>query len=75
MPVGCLLVGVGDFQEGFLGKGLADNLHPHRQPVGKAGRDRDARQPGDIYRQGTDVTEVHLEGVVHLLANLEGGGG
>ncbi len=55
MPLGCLLIGVGDFEEGFLSKGLADNLHPYRQTVGKAGWNGNSRQAGNIYRQGADI--------------------
>ena len=56
MPVGRLLVGVGDFEDGFFGEGFADNLHTNRQPVGKASGDGDSRHSGDIYRQGADIT-------------------
>ena len=77
MPVSCLLVGVGDFEEGFFGKGLADNLHAYRQPVGKAGWDGDSRHASNVYWQGADVTQVHLQWVIYLLPDFEwdGGGG
>ena len=75
MPIGGLLVGVGDFEDGLLREGLADNLHPYRQPVGKASRDGDSRQSGNIYGQGADVAQIHLERVVYLLTDFEGDGG
>ena len=75
MPLGCLLVGVGDFEDGFLTKGLADNLHADGQPIGKASGDRNSWQAGNIYGEGADITQIHLERVVYLLANLEGDGG
>ena len=55
VPLGCLFVGVGDFEQGFLAEGLADNLHTDRQPIGKASRDRNRRQAGNVYRQGADI--------------------
>ena len=55
MPLGCLLVGVGDFEDGFLAEGLADYLHAYRQSIGKAGGDGDSRQTGNVYRQGADI--------------------
>jgi len=75
MPLGRLLIGVGDLQNRFLPEGLADNLHADGQAVGKASRNGNGGQAGDIYGQGTDVAEVHLERVVYLLPYFEGDGG
>ena len=75
MPFGGLLVGIGDFEDGLFAEGLADNLHADGQPIGKAGGDGNPGEAGNIYGQGANVTEIHLERVVHLLANLKGDGG
>ena len=75
MPLCCLLVGISDFEDCFLGEGLADNLKADGKSVAEAGRDGDGRQAGDVYWDGADIREVHLEGVVYLLANLKGDGG
>ncbi len=75
MPFSRLLVSIGDFEDGFLGKGLGDNLHTDGQPISKASRNGDCRQASNIYGQGADITQVHLERVIHLLTNLEGDGG
>ena len=75
MPLGGLLVGVGDLQHGLLAEGFADNLHAHGEAFAEAGRYGYSRNPSDIYRQGADIAEVHGEGVVHLLPYLEGDGG
>ena len=55
MPVGCLLVGVGDFEQRFLAEGLTDNLHAYGKSISKAGGDGDSWQAGDIYGQGADI--------------------
>jgi len=75
MPLRRLFVGVGGFEEGFLTKGLADNLHAYGQAVGETGGDGNTRETGNIYGQSADVTEIHLKRVVHPLANLKGDGG
>ena len=75
MPFGCLLVGVGDFEEGFFAEGLADNLHAYGQPIGKASRDGDSGYTRNIYGQGADIAQVHLERVIRLFPNLEGDSG
>ena len=75
MPISRLLIGVGDFKEGFFAEGLADNLHTYRQAIGKAGRYRNRRYAGDVYRQGTDITQIHLQRVIRLLPDFEWGGG
>ena len=72
MPLGCLLVGVGNFEDGFLSKGLGDNLQTDGQPISKAGWNGNGWQPGNIYGQGADIAQIHLERVIHLFANLEG---
>src|SRR3990170_3034541 len=88
MPCRRLLEGVGGAQERLLIEGAGHELDAHRQPsapgrgpvwarwpVDEARRHRDARDAGDVNRQGEDVAQVHLEGVVQLLAEPEGGRG
>lgn len=75
MPLGCLFVGVGDVQKGLFAEGLADNLHPDGQAIPEARREGDGGDARDIDGQGADIAQVHLEGVVRLLPNLEGDSG
>ncbi|GAI14711.1 unnamed protein product, partial [marine sediment metagenome] len=49
---------MGDFEDGFFGEGLADNLHPNREPIGEAGRYGNSRQSRNIYRQGALKTDL-----------------
>src|SRR5665647_966617 len=47
----------------------------HRQTLVKTGRQGEARDAGQVRRDGRDVVEVHRHRVVQLLPQLEGGGG
>ncbi len=67
MPLSCLLVGVGDFEEGFFAEGLADNLHAYWQSIGEAGRNRNSWHAGNVYRQEVAVAAVDLLGMKALL--------
>lgn len=77
MPRGGLLVGVGDAEEG----GFPERFSEQLKTDGKLGIGRETTgqaEPGNprqIAGDGEDVAEVHLEGVLSLLPDLEGGGG
>src|SRR5688572_29256463 len=72
--IGGLLQGVGDAKDGLLGEGAADDLHADGEAIHEAGGDADAGEAGDIDGDGADVAEVHLQGVIDLLSDLEGHG-
>ena len=50
MPLGRLLIGMGNLEDSLLGEWFPDNLHTYRQVVGKTGWYRDGRQAGNVYR-------------------------
>src|SRR5436190_7821409 len=76
MPVGRLLVAMGDAEELRFGKVIAGELQADRQagvvePTGHGKR----RQSGERRRDGEDVIEVHLHRIIAFRADGERGGG
>ena len=55
-----------------------EKLHAHRKvwfPFGLSARNGNARDAGKAGGNGVDIGEIHLQGIVHTLAELEGGDG
>jgi len=69
------LEGVGDAQEARLVEVFGEDLHAHgKAPLtrGVAAGDADSRDPRQAGGDGIDVGKVHLKGIVHFFAELEG---
>ena len=67
--------GRGRLVHDFVALLRGDELEADGQAVvGQAGRDGHGRHAGEVGRNGGDVVHVHGQRVVHLLAELEGGG-
>src|SRR5262245_31449960 len=73
-----LLERVGGVEQALLGEGRGGDLEADRQlraaafGLGKAGGDRDRRNAGEAHRHGEEVIEVHGQGIIRLLPELEG---
>ena len=50
MPLGRLLIGMGNLEDSLLGEGFPNYLHTYRQAVSETGWYRDGRQAGNVYR-------------------------
>jgi hypothetical protein len=67
--------GVGRLEQASLVEVLGEDLHAHgkvRLVSHFAAGDGEAGNTGEAGRNGVDVGEVHLERIVHALAELEG---
>ena len=73
MPVGDLLILVGNVEQAVLAEVRADQLHADGQAVDLAARVRQRRNAGQVDADGVDIRQVHLHGVAGLFAELEGG--
>src|SRR5262245_5359992 len=68
-----LLEGIGQAQNGLFIERLADQLQTDRQArSGEPTRHRERRDASQIDRNGEDIGEVHLQGIVGLFPDLEG---
>ena len=76
VPVVRLLVGVGDGEEVGFREGLTDELHADRQSaLADSAGQAHSGQSGQVDVDGEDVAQIHLDRIVGLLADLEGGEG
>ena len=72
MPLRRLLVGIRGAEHLLLLERPADDLQADGQlPAAQAARKRDGRHPRQVHRNRVDVRQVHLQGVLDLLAQLE----
>ncbi len=71
MPLGGLLVRVGDAQDRRLVQGFADDLQAHGQAGDHTSRHADAWQTGQRRRNREQVVQVHRQRVLGLGAQRE----
>ena len=74
MPVRLLLEIMGRLEELCFSEMRADQLQAYRESAGEPARYRERRQTGEISSDGIDVIEVHLNRIIHLLADAKGRG-
>ena len=75
MPIGHLLVGVGDLEEGGFIQVFADELHTDGHVLREASGECNGRDASGVGGDGVDIREVHFERVAGLFAEFEGSGG
>ena len=75
MPIGHLLIRMGDLEESGFVQMLADELHTDGHVVGEACRECKGWDASGIGGYDVNIREVHFERVAGLFAEFEGGGG
>ena len=77
MPGGALFVCVGDPENGLLAERFSQQLQADGEfgSSGEAAGDAHAADAGQVGGDCEDVDQVHLQRVIHLFADFEGGRG
>lgn len=75
VPVGEVLVGVADAEDGGFIEWATDQLEADGEVVAEAAWDDEAGNACKVERECADIGEVHGEGIVNFCADGEGDGG